>query len=120
MKVKEMIEELEDLIVTTDRHAPGHAYALFEKVLDALNMDYWNPGEPEARCLSCNANWPLPGVYGEDAYTSDEAEEGIELDSDVYWTRVWATRALDLLDPQYAVEPCCEDNRKLLEQLGIL
>jgi len=114
----EMIDELEALSVTTDPVDLDRASELFNKLLDLYEYTYFNPGEPEARCNFCDASRALPEVYNEDAYTGDELEEPeFWLDSAVYWARVWAIRALDILDPNYPEEPCCEERRALLDKI---
>jgi len=106
-----LITEAERLSVTDNPSDLDVASMLFENVLDTFCYYYSNPGEPQAECDFCGAYHALPGVYGEDAYTGEELETEIELDNEVYWARVWATRALDILD--CAEEPCCEEREKL-------
>jgi hypothetical protein len=112
-----LVEEAEQLSVTTRPEGPDRAYLLFEDALSLFRFTYENPGEPQATCDFCGGNHALPGAYGEAVYTSEEVEDGVELRDDVYWARVWATRALDILNPLYVEEPCCEEREKLWVRL---
>ena len=115
---KQMIADAETLSVTESPRDLGASCELFDNTLDMFCYTYSMPGEPEAVCEFCGANHALPGVYGDDAYTSEELEDGADLISiDAYWARVWATRALDILDAYE--ESCCEKREKMLVGLGL-
>jgi len=114
----EMIDRLETLCTTSNPADFDLAAKLFGEVMDLYGYAYFNPGEPVAECVFCGASRPLPGVYGDDAYTSEELEDPeFLLDDDAYWARVWAIRALDILDPQHVAEPCCAKRAALREKL---
>lgn len=116
--VEQLIEKAEELCVTEDPNELGIAWAFFTDMLDLFCLYYFNPGEPETECCFCGRNCALPGVYGIDAYTSEEIETGVTLDSNAYWARVWATRALDILEGD-GEDACCLERDKLWATLEL-
>jgi len=128
MKIEKLIDELEKAsVITTLGELSGEA--LFDIALDMLNYDYSNPGEPEATCGFCGRSIGMMGCHGEEVFTAEEIEAAVErwldgdlttiIPDDVYWVRVWATRALDLINRSRYDEPCCEERAALLDELGL-
>lgn len=124
--VERLIEIAERLSTTSDSSVDDDglsdldvAVALFNGVLDLFHLIYFNPGEPGAECQFCGRNRALPGAY--DVCDSDDVELGddTELGADVYWARVWAVRALDILDPAYVEDACCLERDKLWATLEL-